>query len=971
MTDPTTHQPERAASDPSTAPEQAGEGPTRYTTPPLLPGATPSSPLPQQFGRYRILRELGRGGMGTVYLARDTRLDRDVALKVPHREIAADPQALARFYREARSAAHLHHPNICQVYDVDQLDGVTYLTTAFIDGSALSTLVPTFQDRPREAVQLVRKLALALSEAHVRGVIHRDLKPSNVLIEPNGEPVVMDFGLARRVEAKDSSLSVEGMILGTPAYMAPEQARGEVSALGPLSDVYSLGVLFYELLTGRPPFRGTVAAVLAQVLVDPVPPPSQFRPGLDARLEMLCLKALARRPEDRFGGMRPFAEALDGWLSGSSTAGPEVGAAVETPTFKADRQFVDEILTLLRRWGWEKGIETARRRYPAPVTANVDQSLEAALIGWLAGVLALREVIEQRCRVLPEWAALQGWAILGEANAAANAYQFERATTILSREAPTVAEDSILQASLAQLRAYLLYQHHQYDDSAIPLLHQALDLFGPNHFETGKVLSTLGLVYGGKGNFMAAREFLEQAIRCKRAVNDDAGLASAHQRLGRLFLQWRLLNEADEHFQAALKLARKRQAEADQADLFNDLSRVLLVRLDEEPPAGRHGPSRGQLILQATDYLDRCLRYNEAKGRTVEEAWACKDRALLFLLEGKVAEAEACALKAEQRFQLVGLQRGVVDNRTVLAQIWRKQGRFEESTQAFRDSLTHYDLSNRHAEAARTQLGLARTLQLANAPRYLVIEAFREALERAEFCRRSNLVRVVEDELKAVDEETYWRHIVGRLRGRGHPHDTSSLVEGESETATVLFLNLRHFSAFCQGLDAEAAMLALNQILADMTAVLDRYQARITCHLGGGFMALVRNTDHAERAVHAALDLLQVASEFNRPRVILGLRLLPVSIGIASGAVCLGNIGTYYKLEFTAVGIPATLAAWLMRQADSSAPCISQETYHMVQDRFLFREGNPRRLEHKSLGFRDVYDVIGRKEDPTSGFSRR
>jgi adenylate cyclase len=265
---------------------------------------------------------------------------------------------------------------------------------------------------------------------------------------------------------------------------------------------------------------------------------------------------------------------------------------------------------------------------------------------------------------------------------------------------------------------------------------------------------------------------------------------------------------------------------------------------------------------------------------------------------------------------------------------------------------------------------VARTLQAAAAPRSLVVEAFAEALQRGEACRRPDLVRAAEAELKAADEETYWRHVVGRLRGRGHPEDTAALGEGHSETATVLFLNLQQFAPFCQGLDPEAVLQTLNQILADLTVVLDRYQVRITAHLGGGFMALARDADHAGRAIEAALDMLQVAAEFNKPREVLGLRLLPVSIGIASGAVCLGDIGTYQKMDFTAVGMPVNLAARLMRQADPTALCVSQETYHLVQGRFLFRPDNPRRVELGGIGIREVYDVVGRKEGP-SGFSRR
>jgi adenylate cyclase len=187
----------------------------------------------------------------------------------------------------------------------------------------------------------------------------------------------------------------------------------------------------------------------------------------------------------------------------------------------------------------------------------------------------------------------------------------------------------------------------------------------------------------------------------------------------------------------------------------------------------------------------------------------------------------------------------------------------------------------------------------------------------------------------------------------------------------VLFLNLHQFVPFSQGLDPEQVMQALNQILGDLDAVLEKYDAHTTALLGGGFMALLRHAGHAERAVQAALELLQVVGEFNRPREVLGLRVLPAGIGVASGAVCLGNVGSYRKMDFTAVGMPVNLAARLMREADPAMPCVSQETFHLVRDRFLFGPNNPRQVELRGLGVREVYDVVGRKDGSFSGFSGR
>ena len=211
--------------------------------------------LPEQFGRYRILRPLGQGSMGSVYLAHDSSLDRAVALKVPRLALGGDRRVLERFYREARAAATLEHPNLCPVYDVGEINGIPYLTMAFVEGRPLSELFRAEgMLEPRRIAAMLHPLALALQEAHTRGVVHRDLKPANIMLNARGEPVVMDFGLARREQPDEARLTHQGSLVGTPAYMAPEQVQGKVDTLGPPCDIYALGVI-YEALAGRLPFR--------------------------------------------------------------------------------------------------------------------------------------------------------------------------------------------------------------------------------------------------------------------------------------------------------------------------------------------------------------------------------------------------------------------------------------------------------------------------------------------------------------------------------------------------------------------------------------------------------------------------------------------------------------------------------------------------------------------------------------------
>jgi hypothetical protein len=328
----------KAAQDPVRKPPTQAETPT-----PAQPGKTATSltevrehtgpapdlrrQLPAPFGRYQLLKLLGEGGMGAVYLAHDSQLDRPVALKVPHIR-PDDASACERFYREARAAATLHHANICPVHDVGAIDGVTYLTMAFIEGRSLADVLRKNPRAlgPRQAAILVRKLALGLEEAHSKHILHRDLKPGNVMLNRRGEPIVMDFGLARRAGQADVRLTQEGALLGTPGYMAPEQVCGKPDDLRPTCDIYALGVILYELLAGRLPFEGELLAILTQKVTDDPPPPSQHRSDVDRVLEAICLKAIARQPADRYASMGEIAAALTDYLKGTVPPSADVTA---------------------------------------------------------------------------------------------------------------------------------------------------------------------------------------------------------------------------------------------------------------------------------------------------------------------------------------------------------------------------------------------------------------------------------------------------------------------------------------------------------------------------------------------------------------------------------------------------------------------------------------------------------------------
>ncbi len=302
--------------------------------------------LPPQFGRYRVKKKLGGGGMGTVYLVENTELEREEALKVPHFSDGDDPQLRERFLREAKSAARLDHANMCPIYVAGVQDGIYYLTMRFLKGRLLSDY--TGKPQPaRKSVEIATKLAQALEAAHSEGVIHRDLKPSNVMMVSGLGPVVMDFGLAKQVRQADQTLTQVGAALGTPAYMPPEQVNGDLERMGPASDIYSLGVILFELLTGRLPFEGTMAAIYGQILYAEPPLPSALVPGLNPALDAICRKAMAKASTDRYLSMKGLAAALMDFLRSSPAtagagnlvpAGVDRAAIFQAPTVAPGRE---------------------------------------------------------------------------------------------------------------------------------------------------------------------------------------------------------------------------------------------------------------------------------------------------------------------------------------------------------------------------------------------------------------------------------------------------------------------------------------------------------------------------------------------------------------------------------------------------------------------------------------------------------
>jgi serine/threonine-protein kinase len=355
-------------------------------------GGPPIPSLPTIPG-YALVRELGRGGMGVVFLARQLRLNRPVALKMPPANLSVEEWF--RFRTEAESAARLQHPHIVQVHETGEHEGRPFLVMELIEGGSLAQNLATAPLEARRAAELLEKLARAIQYAHERGVIHRDLKPANVLLGPDGTPKVTDFGLARRLddqgwpdEVPPAARTQTGQVLGTPSYMAPEQAAGKGKDVGPAADVYALGAVLYECLTGRPPFRGTSPLeTLLQVMRDDPVPPRKLQPGIPRDIETVCLKCLHKDPSRRYASARELSLDLGCFQDGRPVKARPVGMVEQVVKWARRRPGAAAVLTaavvlagLTAGSGlWLQGQATAQRQAQALRQAKARHAMENAL----------------------------------------------------------------------------------------------------------------------------------------------------------------------------------------------------------------------------------------------------------------------------------------------------------------------------------------------------------------------------------------------------------------------------------------------------------------------------------------------------------------------------------------------------------------------------------------------------------------
>jgi serine/threonine-protein kinase len=596
---------------------------------------TTGRPVPHVSG-YEILGELGRGGMGVVYKARQKKLNRLVALKMVLSGGHASPDALARFLVEAQSVAALQHPNIVQIYEVGEHDSLPHFSLEFVDGAPLDRALAGKPQKPLDAAKLVETLSRAMHFAHAHAILHRDLKPANVLLTSDGVPKITDFGLAKKLEG-DSSQTKDGSIMGTPSYMAPEQARGELKTLGPSADIYSLGAMLYEMLVGRPPFLGSSPFdTIMQVIKEEPVPPSRLMPKLPTDIETICLKCLQKEPSKRYASAELLAEDCRRFIAGEPILSRPISPAE-------------------RAWRW-------CRRNPRVASLLATVAGLLVLVAVTSTVSALTIAEERNLKEIQRKDAVDAREVAEAAKKAAD-------------ENAKAAAD---QAGLALTTMQVLIDKVQTQLDEAPRTQQIKrDLL-----ETAM-----------EGLKAVAKE-------AERSTSIEATMLGAHMQMGGMFRQLGDTEDAMHEYEKSLDIARRRAAanpdnDASQANLAAVLSQVGDMRqeLERDVDAAQACYRESLAICETLSAKPPSAVGTQSPTKLLDRlAEANKNVALTLLKQGNPGESLPLLEKVVTlRQELVAMAPDVQAFQQTLAQAYNILGEVCFLNGDTKAALTHYD----------------------------------------------------------------------------------------------------------------------------------------------------------------------------------------------------------------------------------------------------------------------------------------